>query len=144
MATVKNVTTFLMSCRQFQRSANVHNKESAKTYYPKAIRRDMVEAVAQYKRLDGVTDALAKIAASVLRQPAPLQISSALKTLTNRVLVIRGMHDNIVSAAEVPVGVRLQALTHSGHMPHMEEPDRVNELLLRHFAEWDRAAEGGR
>jgi pyruvate dehydrogenase E2 component (dihydrolipoamide acetyltransferase) len=104
---------------------------------PKAIRRDMIEAVVRYKRLDGVTDALAKIAASALREPAPVEMPSSVKTLTDRLLVIRGMHDNIVSAGEMPSGVRLQTLAHSGHMPHMEEPDRVNGMLLKHFAEVD-------
>jgi pimeloyl-ACP methyl ester carboxylesterase len=87
---------------------------------------------------------LAKIAASALREPAPINISPALKTLMSGVLVIRGVHDNIVSAGEVPFGVKLQAMTHSGHMPHMEEPDRVNELLLKHFAEADSADMGVR
>jgi pimeloyl-ACP methyl ester carboxylesterase len=52
------------------------------------------------------------------------------------------MRDNIVSAGEIPAGVGLQILTHSGHMPHMEEPDRVNELLLKHFAVGDSAGPG--
>jgi pimeloyl-ACP methyl ester carboxylesterase len=54
------------------------------------------------------------------------------------------MHDNIVSAGEIPSGVKLQTLAHSSHMPHMEEPDRVNELLLSHFAEVDSVDMGGR
>jgi pyruvate dehydrogenase E2 component (dihydrolipoamide acetyltransferase) len=111
---------------------------------PKAIRRDMIESVVRYKRLDGVTDALAKIAASALREPAPVEMASSVKTLTNRLFVIRGMHDNIVSAGEIPSGVRSRTLVHSGHMPHMEEPDRVNELLLSHFAEVDSVDMGGR
>jgi pyruvate dehydrogenase E2 component (dihydrolipoamide acetyltransferase) len=109
---------------------------------PKAVGREMTEAVVQYKRLDGVTDALTKIAASALREPAPVEMAPALKSLTNRVLVIRGMGDNIVSAREIPSGVRLQTLTQSGHMPHMEAPDRVNQWLLAHFAEAD--SENGR
>jgi pimeloyl-ACP methyl ester carboxylesterase len=32
----------------------------------------------------------------------------------------------------------LVILEHSGHMPHMEEPGQVNELLLDHFANADR------
>jgi pyruvate dehydrogenase E2 component (dihydrolipoamide acetyltransferase) len=108
----------------------------------KAVRRDMIESVVRYKRLDGVTDALAKIAASALREPAPVEMPSSVKTLTNRLLVIRGMHDNIVSAGGIPSGVKLQTLAHSSHMPHMEEPDRVNELLLKHFAEVDSADRG--
>jgi pyruvate dehydrogenase E2 component (dihydrolipoamide acetyltransferase) len=108
---------------------------------PKAIRREMIEAIVRYKRLDGVTDALAKIAASALREPAPIEIPSTLKTLTNRVLVIRGMHDKILSVGQIPASVRLQTLAHSGHMPHMEEPGHVNRLLLEHFEKADRADE---
>jgi pyruvate dehydrogenase E2 component (dihydrolipoamide acetyltransferase) len=125
-----------------QRSRDVQRCLAMLFADPKAVRREMIEAVVRYKRLDGVADALAKIAASVLRVPAPVGISPTLKTLTNRVLVIRGMRDNIVSAGEIPAGVGLQILTHSGHMPHMEEPDRVNELLLKHFAVGDSAGPG--
>jgi len=128
-----------------QRTRDVHRCLTLLFADPKAVGREMTEAVVQYKRLDGVTDALTKIAASALREPAPVEIAPTLKPLTNRVLVIRGMGDNIVSAGEIPSGVRrLQTLTHSGHMPHMEEPDRVNQLLLAHFAEADSAKRGGR
>jgi pyruvate dehydrogenase E2 component (dihydrolipoamide acetyltransferase) len=109
---------------------------------PKAVRREMVEAVARYKRLDGVTDALEKIAASSLREPAPREISTALRTLMGRLVVLRGTHDNIVSSGVVPDGVRSVTLEHSGHMPHMEEPRQVNEVLRHHFANADR--EGAR
>jgi pyruvate dehydrogenase E2 component (dihydrolipoamide acetyltransferase) len=117
-----------------QRSRDVHRCLALLFANPKAIRRDMVEAVVQYKRLDGVTDTLGKIATSVLRQPAPVEISSALKTLAERMLVIRGIHDNIVSEGQEPLGARVETLINSGHMPHMEEPERVNALLLEHFA----------
>ena len=103
-----------------------------------AVRREMVEAVARYKRLDGVTDALRKIAASSLRKPAPVEISAVLETLKGRLLVLNGVSDNIVSSGALPDGARLVTLEHSGHMPHMEEPGQVNELLLHHFANADR------
>jgi pyruvate dehydrogenase E2 component (dihydrolipoamide acetyltransferase) len=99
----------------------------------------MIETVVRYKRLDGVTEALEKIAASSLVEPAPLEVSPILKTQTNRLLVVRGLHDNILSAGEMPAGASLQTLEHSGHMPHMEESGRVNGLLLEHFAKADRA-----
>ena len=108
---------------------------------PKAIRREMIEAIVRYKRLDGVTDALAKIAASALREPAPIEIPSSLMALRNRVLVIRGMHDKVLSVGQIPASVRLQTLAHSGHMPHMEEPGHVNRLLLEHIEKADRADE---
>jgi pyruvate dehydrogenase E2 component (dihydrolipoamide acetyltransferase) len=135
---------YLSGFTSAQRSRDVQRCLAMLFADPKAVRREMIEAVVRYKRLDGVTDALAKIAASVLREPAPVEISSTLKTVANRVLVIRGMGDNIVSAGEIPAGARLQALAHSGHMPHMEEPDRVNELLLEHFAAADSAGVGVR
>jgi pimeloyl-ACP methyl ester carboxylesterase len=59
-------------------------------------------------------------------------------------LVIRGIHDNIVSAGEEPPGARVETLIDSGHMPHMEEPERVNALLLEHFAKAGFAAAGVR
>jgi pyruvate dehydrogenase E2 component (dihydrolipoamide acetyltransferase) len=127
-----------------QRSRDVQRCLALLFAEPKAIRRDMIEAVVRYKRLDGVTDALAKIAASALREPAPVEMPSSAKALTNRALVIRGMYDSIVSAGEIPSGVRLQTLAHSSHMPHMEEPDRVNEMLLKHFAEVDSVDMGAR
>jgi pyruvate dehydrogenase E2 component (dihydrolipoamide acetyltransferase) len=121
-----------------QRSRDVQRCLALLFADPKAVRREMVEAVARYKRLDGATDALEKIAANSLREPAPRVISTSLKTLMGRLLVIRGTHDNIVSSGTVPEGVSLVTLEHSGHMPHMEEPGQVNELLLDHFANADR------
>jgi pyruvate dehydrogenase E2 component (dihydrolipoamide acetyltransferase) len=102
---------------------------------PNSVRREMVEAVARYKRIDGVKEALGKIAATVLRDRAPVH---ELKTPPERILVIRGMHDNIVSDGQTPVGARLETLLHSGHMPQMEEPGQVNALLMEHFAHADR------
>jgi pyruvate dehydrogenase E2 component (dihydrolipoamide acetyltransferase) len=104
---------------------------------PKAVRREMVEALTKYKRLDGVTDALEKIAANSLRNPAPAAVSPILSALMDRVLVLRGARDHIVSAGPVPAGARSVTLEHSGHMPHMEEARHVNELLLDHFARVD-------
>jgi hypothetical protein len=36
---------------------------------------------------------------------------------------------------EISSGVRLQTRDQIIHMPHMEEPDRVNDMLLKHFSE---------
>jgi pyruvate dehydrogenase E2 component (dihydrolipoamide acetyltransferase) len=119
-----------------QRSRDVQRCLAMLFTDPKAVRRDMVEEVLRHKRLDGVTETLEKIATCVLREPAP---DPDLKIPTNRMLVLRGMHDNIISDVTVPAGVRLETLTRSGHMPQMEEPDSVNVLLLEHFANADGA-----
>lgn len=121
-----------------QRSRDLHRCLALVFADSNAVRREMVEAVARYKRLDGVTEALQKIAAKSLREPASVEMSTGLKTLTARLLVLKGAHDNIVSPGPVPDGVRAVTLEHSGHMPHMEEPGQVNELLLSHFADADR------
>ena len=128
---------YLSDFTSAQRSRDVQRCLTRLFADPKAVRREMVDAVARYKRLDGVTDSLEKIAAGSLREPAPSEISTTLRTLMGRLLVLRGKHDSIVSSGAVPGGARLAALEHSGHMPHMEEPGPVNELLLDHFANAD-------
>jgi pyruvate dehydrogenase E2 component (dihydrolipoamide acetyltransferase) len=128
---------YLSDFTSAQRSRDVQRCLALLFADPKAVRREMVEAVARYKRMDGVTDALNAIAARSLREPAHREISIPLKSPTNRLLVLRGTHDRIVSPGSVPDGVRVAALEHSGHMPHMEEPGLVNQLLLDHFTNAD-------
>jgi pyruvate dehydrogenase E2 component (dihydrolipoamide acetyltransferase) len=130
---------YLSAFTSAQRSRDVQRCLALLFADPRTVRREMIESVVRYKRLDGVTDALEKIAANVLGGPAPVEIASLLRTQTSRLLVVRGARDNIVSAGQIPAGARLQTLDHSGHMPHMEESGRVNELLLEHFARADRA-----
>jgi pyruvate dehydrogenase E2 component (dihydrolipoamide acetyltransferase) len=135
---------FVSEFASAQRSRDVQRCLALLFANPTAVRRDMVEAVVQYKRLDGVTDTLEKIATAILRQPAPAETSPALQAVADRMLVIRGAHDNIVSEGRGPLGAKEEILVNSGHMPHMEEPERVNALLLEHFAKSDVAGAGVR
>jgi pyruvate dehydrogenase E2 component (dihydrolipoamide acetyltransferase) len=128
---------YLSDFTSAQRSRDIQRCLACLFADPKAVGREMVEAVARYKRMDGVTDALNRIAAMSLREPAPLDISTTWKSPTDRLLVLRGTHDRIILPGPVPEGVRLAALEHSGHMPHMEEPGVVNGLLLDHFQNAD-------
>jgi pyruvate dehydrogenase E2 component (dihydrolipoamide acetyltransferase) len=129
---------YLSDFTSAQRSRDVQRCLALLFADSKAVRREMVEAVTRYKRLDGVTDALEKIAASALREPSPSEISA--KPMAEHLLVLRGAYDNIVLSGPVPEGAGLATLEHSGHMPHMEEPGQVNRLLLDHFANADHKA----
>ena len=99
---------YLSDFTSAQRSRDVHRCLALLFADSKAVRREMVEAVARYKRLDGVTDALEKIAASALREPYPSEISA--KPVAERLLVLRGAYDNIVLSGPVPEGAGLAML----------------------------------
>lgn len=129
--------SYISGITSAQRSRDIQRCLALLFANPKAVRREMVEAMAKYKRLDDVTDALEKIAANSLREPAAIEISTTVRALTGRVLVLRSIHDLIVSSGAVPEGASLVTLENSGHMPHMEEHGQVNELLLNHFAKVD-------
>ena len=102
-------------------------------YDPALISRAMVEDVLRYKRLDGVTAALAKIAEAWFgggRQS--LNLTGRLMTLSLPVQLIWGREDRVIpaahaeaSAARLPVHI----LDAAGHLPHMEKAGEVNRLI---------------
>jgi pyruvate dehydrogenase E2 component (dihydrolipoamide acetyltransferase) len=100
---------------------------------PKLVSRSMVEDVLRYKRLDGVTSALAKIAEAWFaggRQS--IDLTGRIGALTMPVQLVWGRNDRIIPiahaealAAHLPVHI-LQA---AGHLPHMEKAGEVNRLI---------------
>jgi pyruvate dehydrogenase E2 component (dihydrolipoamide acetyltransferase) len=107
-------------------------------YDPALISRAMVEDVLRYKRLDGVTAALAKIAEAWFgggRQS--LDLTGRLMTLSLPVQLIWGREDRVIpaahaeaSAARLPVHI----LDAAGHLPHMEKAGEVNRLIGQFIA----------
>jgi pyruvate dehydrogenase E2 component (dihydrolipoamide acetyltransferase) len=107
-------------------------------YDPALISRAMVEDVLRYKRLDGVTAALAKIAEAWFgggRQS--LDLTDRLMTLSLPVQLIWGREDRVIpaahaeaSAARLPVHI----LDAAGHLPHMEKAGEVNRLIGQFIA----------
>jgi pyruvate dehydrogenase E2 component (dihydrolipoamide acetyltransferase) len=99
------------------------------------VSRAMVEDVLRYKRLDGVTAALAKIAEAWFgggRQS--LDLTARIGELAMPVQVIWGRKDRIIPvahaealAARLPVHV----VDAAGHLPHMEKAGEVNRLIER-------------
>lgn len=100
---------------------------------PKLVSRSMVEDVLRYKRLDGVSAALAKIAEAWFaggRQS--LDLTGRIAGLTMPVQLIWGRNDRIIPvahaealAARLPVHI----LEAAGHLPHMEKASEINRLI---------------
>lgn len=100
---------------------------------PELVTRRLVDDVLRMKRIDGVTEALAVIAAAVFpagRQAGP--VAAALAGTGIPVLVVWGTADRIVpvgQAQSAPAGARIELLEGAGHSPHMERAGEVNRLL---------------
>jgi pyruvate dehydrogenase E2 component (dihydrolipoamide acetyltransferase) len=102
---------------------------------PALVSRTMVEDVLRYKRLDGVSAALTKIAEAwfpAARQS--LDLAGQIATLSLPVQIVWGREDRIIPvahaealAARLPVHI----LEQTGHLPHMEKAGEVNRLIRR-------------
>ena len=104
-------------------------------YDPALVSRTMVEDVLRYKRLDGVTAALTRIAEACFADGRQsLDIAAEIAALPLPVQIIWGREDRIIPvshaealAARLPVHIFEQA----GHLPHMEQAGEVNRLIKR-------------
>jgi pyruvate dehydrogenase E2 component (dihydrolipoamide acetyltransferase) len=100
---------------------------------PALVSRAMVEDVLRYKRLDGVSAALTKIAEAWFaggRQS--LDLTGRIATLAMPVQLIWGRNDRIIPlahaealAARLPVHI----IDAAGHLPHMEKATEVNRII---------------
>jgi pyruvate dehydrogenase E2 component (dihydrolipoyllysine-residue acetyltransferase) len=102
---------------------------------PALVSRTMVEDVLRYKRLDGVSAALTKIAEAWFpsgRQS--LDLTGQIAALSLPVQIIWGRDDRIVPVAHGEVlasHLSVHILEETGHLPHMEKPSEVNRLINR-------------
>lgn len=100
---------------------------------PSLVRREMVEEVLKFKRLDGVDEALSAIADACFPQgQQALNYREALAGLSCPVQVIWGEADIIVpvSHAEgLPEAVTVTRLPGTGHMAQMEKSGEVARLI---------------
>ena len=105
---------------------------------PALVNRHLIDEVLKYKRLDGVTEALGALAAAQF--PAGQQrdiLASVVAAGGPPVLVIWGKEDSIIPAAHAAAlsdRAHVEILPGAGHMAHMEQAARVNELILAHLA----------
>jgi len=102
------------------------------------VTRSLVDGVLRYKRLDGVGDLLAALAAAVFpdgRQAA--QPGLRLDPAAVPVTVVWGSDDRVIPVAHadaVPDGAAVVVLEKAGHMVQMERAGEVNELLVAQLA----------
>jgi len=100
---------------------------------PTLVTRQLVEDIVKYKRLEGVQDALRKIAASAFEGDAQRSgYRDRLAGLAPRILVIWGDRDQIIPASHaqgLPGDVSVHVLEGKGHMVQMEAASEVNRLL---------------
>jgi len=100
---------------------------------PALVSRAMVEDVLRYKRLDGVTTALAKIAEAWFaggRQS--LDLTGRIATLAMPVQLVWGCNDRIIPVAQAEaLAARLPVhiVDAAGHLPHMEKSAEVNRMI---------------
>jgi pyruvate dehydrogenase E2 component (dihydrolipoamide acetyltransferase) len=106
---------------------------------PALVGRTMVEDVLRYKRLDGVSTALARIAQAWFAEGRQaLDLTSRVAALATPVQLIWGREDRIIPgshaealASRFPVHLIEQA----GHLPHMEKSAELNRLVKRFIDE---------
>ncbi|MFC0401188.1 acetoin dehydrogenase dihydrolipoyllysine-residue acetyltransferase subunit [Paraburkholderia rhizosphaerae] len=104
---------------------------------PALVTRQMIEDVVKYKRLEGVNDALQKIAGRAFVEGVQQKIyRDRVGTLAPRVMVIWGAQDQVIPARHaqgLPGEIRVHVLEGKGHMVHMEAASEVNRLLNDFF-----------
>jgi pyruvate dehydrogenase E2 component (dihydrolipoamide acetyltransferase) len=96
---------------------------------PALATRQLADDLMKYKRLDGVTEALTALLATMLDGDAPaIDVSSALAGLDVPVAVVWGKADAVLPAGNstaLPDGTNVQEVERAGHMVHMENPSSV-------------------
>ena len=97
------------------------------------VTRQLVDDVLKYKRLDGVQEALGKIAdAAFPGGKQSLLLREKLAQLAVPVLVVWGSDDRIIGsshAQDLPVNARVEIIPGRGHMVQMEAATELNRML---------------
>jgi pyruvate dehydrogenase E2 component (dihydrolipoamide acetyltransferase) len=105
---------------------------------PNLVTRQLVTNVLRYKRLDGVDQALRKVAASAFSESGQrAALALQLADISSPVLVIWGKADQIIPSAHARRAsprARVEILE-AGHSPHMEAASEVNRLIAEFVTE---------
>ena len=100
---------------------------------PALVTADMVEDVLKFKRLDGATAALRKIAdANFAGGQQRGSLRDRLAGLTMPVQVIWGDADRVIPAKHaegLPANVKVTRIAGAGHIPHLEKAAEVNAAI---------------
>ncbi|MEM7540680.1 MAG: acetoin dehydrogenase dihydrolipoyllysine-residue acetyltransferase subunit [Pseudomonadota bacterium] len=100
------------------------------------INRSLINDILQFKRIDGVTEALTTISGQFQDGTQQTQnLAAQMEELEMPVQVIWGSKDEIIPASHannVPDGVDVHILEGYGHLVQLEAVSEVNPLLLAH------------
>jgi pyruvate dehydrogenase E2 component (dihydrolipoamide acetyltransferase) len=100
---------------------------------PSLINRALISDMLQYKRIDGVTEALGAIAAGFTDGKAQTaDLRDGLAALSMPIKVIWGAEDKIIPASHaegLPGNVSVDVLSGFGHLVQLEAASEVNRLL---------------
>ena len=99
---------------------------------PAMVTKDMIEDVIKFKRVDGVEDALTTLRDRMVAGTDAAELRADLGKIPGA-LVIASKDDRIVGEvdeAALPPGFDLVWVDAAGHMPHLEQAAKVNELLV--------------
>ena len=98
---------------------------------PNLVTRQLVQDVMKFKRLDGVDEALRKVADKVFPDGKQADVPD-LSEVSVPILAIWGSEDGIVPVSHsenLPENARVEVLEDTGHMPQMEAAGKVNRLI---------------
>jgi pyruvate dehydrogenase E2 component (dihydrolipoamide acetyltransferase) len=98
---------------------------------PDLVNRQLVNDVIRFKRLDGVDEALRKIADKLFPNGKQADVPD-LSGVEVPMLVVWGREDQIVPFAHsenAPANARVEVLDDTGHMPQMEASGQTNRLI---------------
>jgi pyruvate dehydrogenase E2 component (dihydrolipoamide acetyltransferase) len=107
---------------------------------PELVNRQLVNDVMKFKRMDGVDEALRKIADKLFPGGKQADVPD-LSGVEVPMLVVWGAEDKIVPVAHAqnaPDNARVEVLENTGHMPQMEAAGQTNRLIGEFFDSQDR------
>ncbi len=105
---------------------------------PSQVRREMADDVLRFMRTDGVPAALRSLADNAFPNGQQrLVLRDVVVSTTAPVQVIWGESDRIIPISQLgglPANVSVHRIERAGHMAHLEQAGRVNELLQKFMA----------
>jgi pyruvate dehydrogenase E2 component (dihydrolipoamide acetyltransferase) len=108
---------------------------------PGRMTRQLVDELLKFKRLDGVRDALGKLAENfVVNGKQDTVFRNQLDQLRSPTQVIWGEEDLIIPsshAEDLPDLISVEVLADCGHMVQMEAAGKVNQLILSFLEKTD-------
>ena len=97
------------------------------------ITSDMIEGTLRYKRLEGVSETLSRLADAIADEDGQrLSVTRSVSALKCPVLLIWGVLDQIVPLPpeeELPSNAKIHYIKETGHMPQMEAATSVNQAV---------------